>query len=285
VFEKKYFIAILLLALVVVLNLPVPASKRIKSASRDSVAPFQNIMSLLAGDVREAFFYLARAGKSADEKRQMNEQIAQLRLQVQSLRAAEQENEELRKYVGFARRQKMTLVTGEIVARGDSSGWWQNITINRGADDGVNTNMPVITVNGLVGRIREVSKRTAEVLLITDPTSKIGAKFARTGALGIIKGGGFSAGGKIRMEMLCAAQPLRMEWLAKEQRIFVDDEIVTSGLGGVYPEGLMVGRVVGIKQDPSGLYQTADVTPVAMVNSLRYVFVVRQSAVGTAGEQ
>lgn len=275
-FERKYFVAILLLVLVVILNLPVPASKRVKSLARDTSAPFQNIMSLLLGDLRDAFAFVARAGRAADEKRQLTEQVAQLRLQVQSLRMAEQENEELRKQIGFAKRQKLTLVMGEIVTRGDSSGWWQSVTINRGTDHGVNVNMAVISSSGLVGKVRDASRKTSEILLVTDPTSKVGAKVTRTGALGVLRGGGVSAGGKPRMEMLCAAQPCKMEYIAKEQKIFMDDEVVTSGLGGVYPEGLVIGRIVGIKQDPAGLYQNVDVVPAGMVNSLRYVFVVRQ---------
>ncbi|MBA4388687.1 MAG: rod shape-determining protein MreC [Verrucomicrobia bacterium] len=273
-FEKKYFVAVFLLVLVILLNLPVPASKRIKSGAHDAAAPFQNVMSLLVNDVREAFSYLLRASKAGDEQRQMQEKIAALNLQVQSLRSLEIENNELREQVGFKKKQKHKLVMGEVVSRGDASGWWQTVTINRGTDEGVRLNMPVISVNGLIGRVKDLSKHTSDVLLITDPTSRVGAKFSRTGALGLIRGGGVSVSGTSRLEMLCAAEPCRMEFVSKEQKLFTGDEVVTSGLGGIYPEGLLIGKAAVIGMDASSLYQVVDVVPTAKLGSLRYIFVV-----------
>ena len=67
-----------------------------------------------------------------------------------------------------------------------------------------------------------------------------------------------------------------MDYIPRDQKIFENDEVMTSGLGGVYPEGLVVGTVSRMDMDPSGLYQRADVVPSADLSDLRYVFVVLQ---------
>ena len=76
--------------------------------------------------------------------------------------------------------------------------------------------------------------------------------------------------------MLYAPSPCRMDYISREDEIWGHDEVVTSGLGGVFPEGLLVGYVKKVDIDPSGLYQRADVIPAAELGKLRYVFVVLQ---------
>ena len=82
------------------------------------------------------------------------------------------------------------------------------------------------------------------------------------------------ASGDKGMEMFCAMRPCRMDYVEKDRKILQGDEVVTSGLGGVFPEGLLLGHVVKADMDPSGLYQLADVMPAAEMEELKYVFVV-----------
>jgi rod shape-determining protein MreC len=202
--------------------------------------------------------------------------VVTLREEVRRLETLGRDNEELRELLGFKSTHRYKLVIGEVVSRGDATGWWQTLTLNKGADDGILTDMAVITPRGLAGRTTEVSRHTATVMLITDPTCRVSCKFSRTGALGIVRGGGVSLGGDAKMAMFYSPRPHRMDYVAKEQKIFENDDIVTSGLGGVYPEGLPVGSVIKTDIDPSGLYQRADVLSSADMSRLRYVFVVLQ---------
>ena len=273
---RKVVVCLVLLAVVILLNLPVPASLRVKNASRDNIAPFQNVMSFVLDRTLRIGSYLAEAGRAAGERERLLTQVATLREDVRRLEALERDNAELRGLLGFRDTHRYKLVIAEVVERGDASGWWQTLTLNKGSEDRIAPDMAVITTRGLVGRTADVSHRTTLVRLITDPTCRGSCKFSRTGAFGILRGGGVSLGGDPRLAMFFSLRPFRMDYISKEQKVFENDEVVTSGLGGVYPEGLSVGAVAKTDLDPSGLYQRADIVPAADMSGLKYVFVVLQ---------
>lgn len=272
--EKKYLICIILMAAVILLNLPLSVSRRIEAESRDNFAPFQNVMSLLLNKGAAMISFFGNAKEDVREKESMLKELAILRERVRSLEHIERENENLRKQSGFSIASKRELVLCEVVARGDISGWWQTVRLNKGRDDGIAPNMAVITMEGLIGKVMEVSRHTCDVLLITDPKCKVACKFSRTGAFGIVRGTGVSAKGDMRLEMFSAVKPWRADYIALDHEIKVYDEVVTSGFGGVYPEGLLIGYVRKVSFDPSGLYQCAEILPAAEMGTLKYVFVV-----------
>jgi len=269
---------------VVLLNLPLPATMRVKSAASDNYTSFQNGMSLAIRRFREWGAVLAEGKARADERRELLAKVATLEQQVRQLEDLCRENETLREKLGFARTMDRRLVLGRVVFRGDTSGWWQTVRLNRGANHGIRPDMAVITSEGLVGKTSGVAPRSCEVLLLTDPNCKVSCRVTRTGAFGIVRGAGVSLGGNGRAEMLCAARPFRMEYIAKEEDVQGGDEVVTTGLGGVFPEGLRIGRVTRSRIDSSGLYQRADIMPAADLAALRYAFVVAEGGT-SAGEE
>ena len=265
---------LVLLVIVILVNLPLPASKRLKENARDTLAPFQNALTYFGDRTKRAGTFIVNSGKAAEEREKLMTEVVTLREQARRLSFLERDNDALRKLLGFKDSYKYSLVACEVVARGDATGWWQTLTLNKGTSDGVAPDMAVISIDGLVGRTMEVSRQSTTVLLVTDPTCRISCKFTRTGALGISSGGGLTPGGDSKMAMFHSPRPNRMDYIAKDQKIFESDSIVTSGLGGVYPEGLLVGYVSRTDMDPSGLYQTADLRPAADMQALKYVFVV-----------
>lgn len=254
--------AVLLAAL---LNLPSPIGDRVKNAVRSALAPFQESMAGVLRRLREGWATVRGLGGLAAENQRMAAEIARLLGEVRDLKALERENEQLRAVLGFASRAQRDLIPAEIIARG-RDGWWQTVRINKGAVHGVQTNMAVISVEGLVGRIVSVSARAADVLLISDPTCKVAAQILRTGSFGILAGRGPQWDGSV----VC-----RMEFINKNVPIRPGDEVITSGLGGVFPRGLLIGYVDRVATDRSGLYQYADVISKADIGTLEYVFVVR----------
>jgi len=273
--EKKYFIGITILAIVVVLNLPLSMSMRIKAGSRDNIAaPFQNVMSLLLNKGREVILFLGKAREAVGENERMLEELAVLRERIRSLEAIERENEDLRDLFNFSSRSECKLILCKVITRGDISGWWQTITLNKGTDSGIARNMAVITTEGLIGRTMDVSRRTCDVLLISDPSCKVACRISRMGAVGIVRGTGISVKGDTRLEMLSSLGRWRMEYISMDEEMRIHDKVVTSGFGGVYPEGLLVGYVIKKDIDQSGLYQSAEIVPAAEMRTLRYVFVV-----------
>lgn len=272
--ERRITICLVLVALVVVLNLPVPAGLRIKAGVRDSLAPFQNVMSLVVYQGRLVVGMFRTARTAAEERRLTLETMAALRYEVRRLRTLEGENEKLRGQLGFMARQKHKLAMCEVIARGDASGWWQTVTLNRGSRHGVQPDLPVISADGLIGRTVEVSRNTCSVLLLTDPNCQVSCRFSRTRAFGIVRGMGVSAMGQRGIEMLSPVRPARMAYVPRDAVISDGDAVVTSGLGGVYPEGLLVGYVVSSDLDESGMYRQAQIRPAADMGALRYAFVL-----------
>jgi rod shape-determining protein MreC len=126
----------------------------------------------------------------------------------------------------------------------------------------------VISPDGLVGKTVEVTKHTAEVLLICDPACRISAKINRVNVFGLVRGKGTNLNGLPVAEM---------DFINKDTTIRVGDEVVTSGLSGkgsVFPKGVHIGYVEKIYQNKSGLFQSAEIVPRATVGLLDYVFVV-----------
>jgi rod shape-determining protein MreC len=263
-----------LLALIgagLLLVLPIPALNGLKDALREALVPFQSAGSVVGTHARE----LAGEGLSPaalEARRRSDRRIAELEMELQSLRAVQQENERLRESLAFASRRKGRTLAAEVVGRGDITGWWQTVRINRGAQDGVRPNSPVVTPMGLIGRTLDPGRAVCDVLLLTDETMRVGVHLKRSGVNGIVRGMGCTSGSE--MEMFCAPKALRADYLPVDQDVLDGDEVETSGLGGVFPGGLRVGSVGKATVDESGLCRSATIIPCADLNALRHVFVL-----------
>lgn len=273
--SRKQLIYFALIGIVVLLNLPLPGALRARVVAREGSGPFLNVMSYVTFRIREGMGIFFEAAEAVSEKEALMTEVTSLRLRVKESESFARENEELRELLGFKERQRRKLVLAEVIGRGDTSGWWQTITINRGTDDGVTANMPVITMDGLVGRTRlGVARHSCDVILITEPTLQVACRMSASGAYGVMRGAGVKASGKGDVEMLCSASPAELEYLDKTSDINTGEEVLTSGLGGVFPEGIRVGYVKKVTMDESGLFKRAQVKPAAKLEQLRYVFVV-----------
>jgi rod shape-determining protein MreC len=272
--ENRYLFWSLVLAVVVLLNLPPPAVLRTSSEFRDGLAPFQNTLSLVISRVGSLLSRIGRTGRLLQEKQDLEFKIAGLEHHLRRLEYIGIENEELRRQLGFSILSPQKLLLCEVTARGDMSGWWQTVRLNKGLASGISSGMAVMTTDGLIGRTIEVSERTSDVLMITDPNCKVACKTARSGAFGIMRGAGVRLSGKPAMEMLASVNPAILNYISTVHEIQEGDVVLTSGLGGVFPEGLPVGRIGRVRPHESGLYLQADVIPSAKMNSFRYAFVI-----------
>ena len=121
----------------------------------------------------------------------------------------------------------------EIVTR-DSSTWWRTVTINRGREDGVETDMPVVTDEGLVGKTTTVSANISVVLLVSDENCRVAATVEGTREQGIVTGERVAG---------AVAPMLDLNFLSKQANLKPGQKVYTSGVGGVFPSGLLVGTV------------------------------------------
>jgi rod shape-determining protein MreC len=251
-------------ALVVLLNLEGPLSARMKASLREVVAPLQEAVFSGTRKVSEATRAVRAFGDLVKQNEAMSAELVELRNEVLTLKGLEQENIDLRQQMLYARQAERRLVSCPVIAR-DVSGWWQTVRLGKGYLDGVEAEMAVITPEGLVGKTMDVSPRTADVLLISDPSCKVSVEIGRIEAFGIFSGRGPTEEGR--------ATGL-LEFISKNADVREEDEIVTSGLGGVFPKGLLVGHVRLVEPDSSGLSQSASVLAAAQVIGLTQVFVV-----------
>ena len=249
---------------IVLFNAPTPVSRSLKNATREALSPVQQLTS----NYRRRFLDTMRSirgwGSLFQENQRISEKLVELKGQMQELEALERENVALRKQLKFAQRADRHLIPAEVVSR-DVSGWWQTIRLNKGATDGVSINRAVVTEEGLVGRVVDVSVRTCDVLLISDPSCKVSCTMPRPSGFGVLSGRGLSWNGSV----IC-----NLNLINKRHAIDVRDEVVTSGLGGVFPKGILVGYIDQVFMDDSGLYQKAELLPAENLGSLEFVFIV-----------
>ena len=266
--EKKLVKVVLLLAMfIVLLNLPLSFSRSLKSGVRAAMAPLHELAAGGVTRVKNGFHALRGWGGLREENRKLQEENLALQIRLRELENLEGENTRLRRHLGFQQRGGQNLVPGWVISR-EVSGWWKQLRINRGRRDGLREDLAVITPEGLVGRVTQVDARTSDVLLVSDPTCRVHALIPSHDVNGSLAGIGMSWRGKV----LCA-----MDLIDKDKKINPSDKVVTSGLGGVFPPGILIGTVQQVTMDDSRLYQHATVRPAVDLSRLEIVFVVADS--------
>ncbi len=254
-------------ALIIALNLPESVSNRGKSVIREFLAPLQELVAGVNQNARAWLSAVRGLGDMALENQHMAAELTRLRSEMRYLEALEQQNIELRVQLGYLSRPERELIPAEVIGR-DISGWWQTVRIGKGLAEGIERDMAVVTPDGLVGRTMNVFAGTADVLLISDPSCRVSAYLPRTRTHGITSGRGLSVRG---MPLL------RMEFINKDAEIRPGDEVLTSGLGGTFPRGILIGYVERVFMDDSGLFQHADIAPTADIGRLAYCFVIAET--------
>lgn len=272
--DKRILFWLLLLVVVVMLNLPLSMALRSSARLRDGFEPFQKSLSLVMDRSTRFVQRLGRTQSLLQENQDLHVAVARLEHRVRELSHFERENETLRRQLGFSVLSPHRLLLCEVVTRGDLTGWWQTVRLNKGTRDGVAPGMAVMTTDGLVGRTITVSQRTTDVLLITDPNCKVSSTVGDDGAFGIVRGAGVRLSGRGKLEMLASVNPTVLNYVSTEHTLSEGDWVTTSGLGGVFPAGVPIGRLENVRLHESGLYQQADVMPAARLDAFRYAFII-----------
>jgi rod shape-determining protein MreC len=181
------------------------------------------------------------------QNRRLRDETQRLRVEALRVTETDAENQRLRRLLTLKESLPLETMAGEIIAR-EWGGWVRSLTINRGRGDAVARLTAVIAPDGLVGRIVDVRAGSSVVQVLTDPASTVGAHVVRTRTPGIVEG-----------------EPrgtLRFKYMARDgSGIQVGDIVVTSGLGGLFPGGIPIGRVRTIDDRGSALFSYAQVTP------------------------
>lgn len=192
---------------------------------------------------------------------ELEQENATLRSQIVAYQQQVTEVEILSALLDFARAQPQNEYQAAAVIGQDPSPFLQYVIINRGSDDGLRRGMPVVSNEGLVGRIDAVTANAARVQLINDADSAINVTIQPSDDTGILVGG---LNGEISIEKI-----------PQNAQIQPGDTVLTSGMGGAYPANILIGTVSGVQEQPSDLFQTATVQSFVDFSQLEILLVIK----------
>lgn len=234
----------------------------IRNAATDALAPVRNLADSAFSPVGDAFHGVTGYGGMRDENAKLRSQIADLHGQALQGEADRKELEDALALLGLSFVGDIPTIAARVVGA-PVSNFEQTIELDRGSHDGIAVDMVVVSGDGLVGRVVQVSRTRSMVRLITDPASSVGVRFARSNEVGIAEGEG--AARKMSVGFVDVGVDVRRRELA-----------VTSGLNdSVFPAGIPVGRVVMASSQPGELQQDVTMNPLVDLKHLRFVRVLR----------
>jgi len=216
--------------------------------------------------IYEGYFHLVGV---KEENKSLLERVALLENKVHLLQEKAVENERLRALLHFQENRPFALLPASVVGK-DFNSWSRTLVINQGSQSGVETGMAVVRPEGVVGRILTTSNHFALVQLILDSNSDIPAILERTRAEGIVSG---------KITNRC-----RIKYLNRLADVVVGDRVLSSGLGGIYPKGLIIGAVHSVHKKKYGLFQEVIITPAVDFAKTEEVFVVKNRRLSEYGE-
>jgi len=196
---------------------------------------------------------------------ELNREILNLRLEIQAQHALAQQTRSLERLLELRQTVTLPTLSARVIAT-DATPYFRTLTIDRGRQDDIRPDLAVIAPDGVVGRVvGSPSQRAAQVQLLIDRNAAAGALIERTRVSGVVVGTDDST-------------RLQMEYVSNLEDVQVGDEIVTSGIDGIYPKGFRIGEVTQVV-DGIGLYQLIQVSPVVEFSQIEDVLVVLDAQV------
>jgi rod shape-determining protein MreC len=231
------------------------------------LTPVQRGVSAVVGGVGEAWRGWAFHRETYVENRRLAERVRQLEAELQAHAGRAQEAERLRELLSLRKAVPLDTVAAEVVGR-EGVPWFRSLTIDKGEQDGVALDAPVMSPTGVVGRVFAVGPHAARVQVLLDRDSGAGVLVERSRVPGVVTGQVSSQSS--------GAEDLVLEYVPERSDVAVGDVVVTAGVDGIYPKGLVVGRVRYVGKG-SGLFRDIRVEPSARFDRLEEVLVVRQA--------
>jgi rod shape-determining protein MreC len=206
-------------------------------------------------DVWKRYIFLVNLG---EENKRLEEKNALLARQLIQYKEAYFENIRLQKLLALKENVSCKSIAAKVIAKNQVQ-VLKTILINKGTAHGLKVNLPVVTDQGIVGRIIETSWLVSRVLLLTDESSNIDVIVQRNRMPGILQGAGFGG--------------CYLKYVSKTEDIKIGDILISSGMGGIFPKGLLIGTVTGVNKTESGLFQKIDVKLSADVAKIEEVLI------------
>lgn len=227
------------------------------------IYPFQKISYSVSLKTKNMGGVVANIGNLKKNNEELLKQNQELLAENAKLKDMESENEILREQLKLLPRNNYEMETATVIGQ-DSYGLGNWIEIDKGEKDGIKKDMPVIISDGLlVGKVSEVYAKTSKIVLVTNPESVINVVDEATGAKGVVRGE-FGLG-------------IVMDMVIQTDSINKGDQIITSGMGGQMPRGLLIGRISEMGQSADRLFQKAVLVSQVKFSRLEFVFVIKNN--------
>ena len=267
--RRQHYIALVVVIVltIVVLKLPPRAATQFKLAISSFFLPLFGLASSsekIAGTAGNAVVPRKDLLKQNEQLRREN---AEMKVQLQRQAEFERENERLRGMLAFEKRMRWNIKPAHVIAR-DPANWWRNVRIDRGKRDGLRADLPVLTADGLVGRVSEVSETHSRVVLIGDASCPVAA-MVLDAQRQPVDGGVIRSGSSVLNESMVELNFLRNPDALKPGQL-----VVTSERGGTYPTGIRIGEIVDVRPVEFGLVHIARVKLFVKMNLLDDVWVL-----------
>ena len=263
--KTKWISYVFIIVSLILLSLSIGREREWSPAEKiatEIVAPFQRFFMgtiLLTQDIWKNYFFLV---ETHQENLLLKKKVGLLAIENSRYQELLLTNRRLQELLNFQQHTDEPLLPARVIGW-DSSGLFKSITIDKGENDGLTINMPVVNAEGVVGRIISVSPHYAQVLLVTDHNSAVDGLVQRSRGRGMLKGKG--------------SGDCFFDYVIKTCDIGSDDIIVTSGLGRVFPKGLHLGTVKAINDSPNKLFKDVAVSPAVNFSKLEEVLVIVKS--------
>ncbi len=224
------------------------------------LAPLQTGMARVADSLSRGWQLYTEIGRLRVENARLREEVQRLAREVTRLRETAQATQRMEALLGFKRQTPLRVVAARVVGR-DPTSWFATVIVDRGSSDGVVRNSAVVTAAGVVGRVIETTPFSARVLLVNDTRSALSVILQRSREIGVVEGNG--------------AGDLTVKYLSRASAVEPGDMVITSGQGGVFPRGIVVGRLQTVRPGSGGaVFREGTVHPAVDLGRLEEVLIL-----------
>lgn len=237
-------------------------SGTIQGITRDVMAPMQSWSAEILDWWRESVDTLRSLQTLKDKNAELKEQNDLLLQAYSRMLTVEAENLRLQQMLDFKQSNLQYEIEIAKIIGWPVSNWSSRYVLGLGKKDGIAKDMVAVSTSGLIGKIVQVTESTAELMLLTDELSSVGVRIQSSGCLGIVSGNG------------AQIPTLTMSFISSDAIVKEGDLVITSGLSDIYPEGLVIGKVISCKEEASGMHQTAEIEMISDFYSLYEVMIL-----------
>lgn len=223
------------------------------------VSPFQQSIAAIKGTSKLVWYNYVYLVKLKEKNDVMRDRMERLETELSYLREKVVATDRLASLLKFKESNPYDVIVARIIGV-DSSGYFRTVTLDKGERDGVDINMTVATAKGIVGRVIKAHGAYSQVLLLVDYNSAIDAVVQRTRDKGIVIGQGGA---------VC-----EMKYVDSQSGVRTGDKIVSSGVTGIFPAGLVIGEVIQVEKRGGGLFKDVKVKPAVQVEKLEEVLII-----------